>query len=93
MSESTELREAVQELKQSIDSLRSELVRKDVYASDQRDTDRRFSSIDKDIVDLEKKVDKHAEDRSADRRLIIGAFLALVAQIVFQVYQQAQGVA
>lgn len=39
---------------------------------------------------LEKKVDADIADRKADRRLIIAAFLALVAQIILQIYQQAQ---
>ena len=93
MSESTELRDAVKELKTSIDGLRNELVRKDVYASDKLLIANQFASLGKDVTDLEKKVDKDIDDRKADRRLIVAAFLALVAQIVLQVYQQAQGAA
>lgn len=43
-----------------------------------------------EITRLEKKVDADIADRKADRRLIIAAFLALVAQIILQVYEQAQ---
>ena len=93
MSESTELRDAVKELKASIDGLRHELVRKDVYASDKLLIANQFASLGKEVADLEKKVDKDIDDRKADRRLIVAAFLALVAQIVLQVYQQAQGAA
>lgn len=97
-----ELREAIRQLHTSIEALRSELVRKDVYASDKITVANQFAALDrsvndldrrveKDIDDLEKKVDKDIDDRKADRRLIIAAFLALAAQLIVMVYQQAQG--
>lgn len=91
MSESTELKDAVERLTTSIERLEAKVVLQVQYTADKEAAaDHRRYLVDKLEV-LDKKVEGDIADRKADRRLIVGAFLALVAQIVLQVYQQAQG--
>lgn len=102
MSESTDLKEAVDSLKSSIDSLRHELVRKDVYAVDQRLMSERIVRVDKDVTDLELttaandrrievKVDGDIADRKADRRLMLTIGLGFVASILVDIYSRVPG--
>jgi hypothetical protein len=85
------LQHAIERLTASVDKLEAKVVLQVQYVADKEAAadHRRFMS-DK-VSTLEKKVDADIADRKADRRLIIAAFLALIAQIILQVYQQAQG--
>ncbi|KQP83735.1 hypothetical protein [Aeromicrobium sp. Leaf291] len=89
----TDLASAVAELKASIDSLRAELVRRDVYESDQRGIAARIDTVGKDVGDLEKRVEKNEDDRKADRRLLIAAFVAPLLLYVLNLYTASQGAA
>ncbi len=84
MSESTELQRAIERLTASVEKLEAKVVLQVQYVADKEAAadHRRF---------MGEKVDGDIADRKADRRLIVAAFLALVAQIVLMVYQQAQG--
>jgi hypothetical protein len=86
-----DLTTAVAELKVSIDQLRTELVRQDVYQSDQRGVAQSIQTVSKDVSDLEKRVEKNEENRTADRRLLIGAFVAPLLLAVAQLYLRSQG--
>lgn len=97
-----ELRRAVDLLRVAIERLEAKVVLEVVYRADKEAATDRYRNIEQrieenkrdaaeDTARLEKKVDKDVEDRKTDRRLIIGAFLAFVAQLVMDVYQQAQG--
>lgn len=88
-----ELTTAVADLKRSIDDLRTELVRRDVYESDQRGVAQSIRTVSKDVDDLEKRVEKNEENRTADRRLLIGAFVAPLLLTVAQLYLRSQGAA
>lgn len=91
MSESGELKEAVQQLTETINSLREELVRKDVYAVDQRLMSERIERTDRDVIDLEKKVDGDISDRKADRRLMLSIGLGFVVSILVDIYSRVPG--
>lgn len=84
------LREAVRDLRTSIDHLRSELVRRDVYDADQRGIVARFAVLEKDVAEVEVKVDKGEERRAADRRLILTSLVLpiLVALVLLYVTSQ-----
>lgn len=103
MSESTELQRAVENLTTTIGELRKELVRKDVYESDQRARDREVAEVMNDVRDLKadfekdkrQRVDEKREEnkeRRADRRVLYGAVAASVATLFTNLYTQAQGV-
>lgn len=90
MSESTELQKAVENLTKSIHELRQELVRKDVYESDQRRIDDRFNGITAGVAGLGASVEKIEERRAADRRLVMSAFILPLGLLVLQLYLAAQ---
>lgn len=90
MSESTELKDAVQDLMRSIDGLRQELVRKDVYAADKLLVSNQFANTDRAVAELARDVEKAEEKRQADRRLLLGSLILPVILILFQVYLAAQ---
>jgi len=91
VSESTELQRAIERLTDSIEKLEQRVVLQVQYVADKEAAadHRRFMGEKLDALD--KKVESDIADRKADRRLIVGAFLALIAQIILQIYQQAQG--
>jgi hypothetical protein len=90
MSETTELQRAVETLTKSIESLRLELVRKDVYASDQRALAVQLQAMSKDIGDVKAAADKLEERRAADRRLIIASFIAPLLLLLLNLYIASQ---
>lgn len=90
MSDETGLRDAVRDLRGSIDQLRSELVRKDVYDSDQRGITQRLDGLRDDVLDLERQFDKAEERRAADRRLILTAVVVPLLLFIVQLYITAQ---
>lgn len=103
VSESTELQRAVENLTTTIGELRKELVRKDVYESDQRARDREVAEVMNDVRDLKNDFADHKKsreeerkeadrERRADRRILYGAVLASVATLLTNLYTQAQGV-
>lgn len=92
MSESSEqhLQKAVEALTGSIQELRQELVRKDVYQSDQRGIDSRFHAIEVGIAGVAAQQEKQEERRAADRRLILAAFVAPFLLGILMLYITAQ---
>lgn len=90
MSESTELQRAVEALTRTIEQLRDELVRKDVYAVDQRLMSAKVENVDDDVKELKATVAKAEERRAADRRLLLTAFVLPVVLIIIQLYLAAQ---
>lgn len=90
MTESTDLRESIRDLKNSIDQLRGELVRRDVYESDQRGVGARITAIEKDVVEVEAKVDKSEERRAADRRLILTSLVLPIVVALILLYVTSQ---
>lgn len=89
----TDLASAVAELKASIDSLRAELVRRDVYESDQRGMTARVDSVVEDVREVKRVQEKQEDDRKADRRLLIAAFVSPLLLLVVQLYLNSQGAA
>ena len=90
MTESSELRESMRDLKAAIDQLRSELVRRDVYESDQRGVSARITAVEKDVVEVEAKVDKSEERRAADRRLILTSLILPIVVALVLLYVTSQ---
>jgi hypothetical protein len=90
MSESTELQRAVENLTRSIHELRQELVRKDVYESDQRGVADKIRALEAGIGVVGTTVDKIEERRAADRRLLLSAFVLPLVLMLLQIYIAAQ---
>lgn len=90
MSESTELQRAVETLTRTIDSLRQELVRKDVYASDQRALTVELEGIRTEVRSIRDSANKLEERRAADRRLILASFIAPLLLLLLNLYIAAQ---
>lgn len=90
MSESADLQRAVENLTHSIEQLRNDLVRKDVYAADKLLFANQVAVVSKEVTDLEKKVDHAADQRAADRRLLLTAFVLPVVLLIIQLYLAAQ---
>ena len=90
MSESTELQRAVENLTQSIRELRAELVRKDVYESDQRGVAASIRALEVGVAGVAATVDKIEERRAADRRLLLSAFVLPLVLMLLQIYIAAQ---
>jgi uncharacterized protein YukE len=90
MSESTELQRAVENLTSSIQELRQELVRKDVYKSDQERVSDKIRALEAGVGAVGATVEKIEERRAADRRLLLTAFVLPLVLIILQVYIAAQ---
>lgn len=90
MSESTELQRAVENLTNSIKELRAELVRKDVYVSDQERVNDKIRGLEAGVSGVAATVDKIEERRAADRRLILAGFVLPLALLLIQLYIAAQ---
>lgn len=112
MSESTELQRAVENLTASIQQLRTELVRKDVYQSNERARDIEIRGVIDDLRDIKDTIAKDRRDvfmeiekdrqiraaekkaaddqRRADRRVWVGAFILPALLLVLQIYLAAQ---
>jgi uncharacterized protein YukE len=90
VSESSELQRAVESLTRSIDQLRSELVRKDVYESDQRGLNQRLTGIEAGLVTMSNAFEKVEERRAADRRLLLSSFALPLLLILIQLYLAAR---
>ena len=92
----TEFARATHELRSAVDALRlsiEALVRRDVYESDQRGVAARIDTTQRDLSDLEKRLDKADDNRTADRRLLIAAFCSPLLLLVVQLYLRSQGAA
>ena len=86
-----ELRRSMDRLTLALERLESKVVLQVQYVADKEAAADHRKFMGEKVEALERKVDGDIADRKADRRLIVAAFLALVAQIVLMVYQQAQG--
>ena len=90
MSETTELQRAVESLTSTIHELRAELVRKDVYASDQRALSVQMDGIRSEVQSIRVTAEKLEERRVADRRLIIASFAAPLLLLLLNLYIASQ---
>ena len=90
MSESTELKDAVQQLTSTIEKLRDELVRKDVYAVDQRLMGAQIDAVDTAQKELRVRFDKAEERADANRRLFLASLALPIVLIIIQLYLAAQ---
>lgn len=93
----SELQRAVDRLTSVIEQLRVELVRKDVYESDQRSIEARMTNIaqtadtrsrgiDEDLRSLAKQVQTAEDRRAADRRLLLTAIVIPMLLFIVQLY-------
>jgi hypothetical protein len=90
VSESTELQRAVENLTRTIQELRDELVRKDVYAVDQKMMHQQINSVADDLTDLKQAVGKADDRRAADRRLLLTSFALPILILILNLYLAAQ---
>lgn len=88
-----ELRRSIDTLKVTMDQLIAQLVRRDVYDSDQRGITAQIKVVSDDIDRVEKRQDKIEENAAANKRLIIAAFVSPIVLLVVQLYLRSQGVA
>ena len=84
---------AVDQLRKSIDTLRAELVRKDVFDQVLRNIDTRFKEISKDVDGLETRFNTVENNRAKDKWLILTGlvFPAIVGIILLYVATQIGG--
>jgi multidrug resistance efflux pump len=94
VTETGDLRESIRDLKTSIDQLRNDLVRRDVYESDQRGVAARIAVLEKELAEQEARVNKAEERRAADRRLIMTSLVLpiVVALVLLYITSQLGGV-
>lgn len=90
MSESSELQRAVENLTRSIHELRQELVRKDVYESDQGRVADKIRALEVGVTTVGATVEKIEERRAADRKWLLTSFVLPVVLILLQVYIASQ---
>jgi hypothetical protein len=81
---------AVDQLRKSVDQLRNELVRKDVFDQVLRNITDRFKNHDDDITDLRAVLKQQDADRKADRRLLIASFVGPFVMLLIGLYIAAQ---
>ena len=86
-----DLRKAVDRLSLTVDGLRLELVRKDVYESDKAAMLARILDAKDDIKEIKDGLSKAQNERNADRRLLIAAFVSTLLLLVVQLYLASQG--
>jgi hypothetical protein len=93
--EARTLSTAVADLRSSIDSLRRELVRQDVYAADQKTLALQLKGIEDDVAEVRKvceanerkrqaKEEARDSERKADRRLLFVAVIAPTVMLFIQ---------
>ena len=70
--------------------LRDELVRKDVYASDQRTLQIEMHGIRTEVASIRATAEKQEERRVQDRRLIIASFIAPLLLLLLNLYIASQ---
>lgn len=86
----TELHRVIVDLKSSIDNLRIELVRKDVYESNERARDREVLDLREDVKELKVNLKATEDKRAADRRLVMTSFVAPFLLALVMLYVAAQ---
>lgn len=69
---------AIRDLTRSIE----QLVRKDVYESDQRSRDKELATLEKDLVDLRADLAEQARERRSDRRVMYAALASGVVAVL-----------
>ena len=85
-----ELVTAVDQLRKSVDQLRDELVRKDVFDQVLTNIRERFRNTEDDVKGINRRLDQTDQDRKADRRLLIAAFVGPFVMLLIGVYIAAQ---
>lgn len=86
----TQLTKALDDLTKSVNQLRDELVRKDVFFEVQRNIDTRFKNLETDIADIRGDLRSASEDRKADRRLLIATFIGPFVMLLIGIYIATQ---
>jgi hypothetical protein len=84
---------AVDQLRRSVDQLRDELVRKDVFDQVLRNITDRFKNIEGDLEDIVRRADSAENNRAKDKWLILTGlvFPAIVGLILLYVATQIGG--
>lgn len=92
-----ELRRSIDRLNNTMEQLRTELVRKDVYESDERARAQALlgiaddvSGVAKDVAKTNKRIDDGEAKRAADRRLVIASFVAPFVLLILSLYIASQ---
>lgn len=86
----SDLRASVDKLDATIERLREDLVRKDVYAVDQRLVSARIDNVADDVRDLAKQIERAEDKRAADRRLVVASLLLPIVVVVVNLYLAAR---
>lgn len=87
----TQLVQSFAKLEAKFDSVISDLVRKDVYASDQRGTAHQLENVRDDVREVKGMCEEIAKNRREDRRLIFTAIAAPICLLIVQLYLRSQG--
>lgn len=91
MAEGLELQRSIDSLTREIRSLREDLVRKDVYEADEKRRNSELADLENDVATIIRERGEEARERRADRRILIGAFLASLSTVIINLYTQAGG--
>lgn len=86
----SQLTKSLDDLTHSVNQLRDELVRKDVFFEVQRNIDTRFKNLEEDVAEIRGENRVQADDRKADRRLLIAAFIGPLVMLLIGIYIAAQ---
>lgn len=89
----TQLLQSFAKLEAKFDSVVSDLVRKDVYASDQRGLTHLLENLRDDVKEVKNECDQIVKNRHDDRRLIFTAIAAPIFLLIVQLYLRSQGAA
>lgn len=81
---------AINKLEQTIEKLREDLVRKDVYESDQRLVMNQLQDVKDDVLTLGNRMTKQEDDRKADRRLVLTSFILPILVAIIMLYIATQ---
>jgi hypothetical protein len=87
---SQQLVNTIDQLRKSLDQLRDELVRKDVFLEVQNNIAARFKALEDDLHGLERRIDRTDQDNKATRRLYLAVFIGPAVMIVLAAYIYAQ---
>ncbi|MEQ7847708.1 hypothetical protein [Nocardioides kribbensis] len=90
MSESTELQRAIENLTNTVEKLRDDLVRKDVYSADQKTLDERIKGLERAVLDIKADFEKAEQKRDSDRRLLVTGLVLPIVVLVISLYLAAQ---
>jgi hypothetical protein len=76
--------------REQIAEVRQDMVRKDVYAAEQKGMLARVAEVEKDNMALEAKIEKIEDRRAADRRLILTSLILPIIVALVLLYVTSQ---